>query len=157
MKSLAEFDRATLEDGREALVRFIRDRRPHGSGRNSVTVVFDGKEDVYCSGNQAWTGVGVFFTRGMSADDHIRMCVEEAADPRGIICVTDDRELALACRHRGAVTWSVAQFAARGHREEKAPARQAAARSGEDGKHISSVAAQRIDQELLASWARKKR
>ncbi len=158
MKTLAEFDRATLEDGRAALIRFISDRRPHGSGCNSITVVFDGKEDVYFSGNQAWTGVGVFFTKGISADDHIRVSVEEAADPRSIICVTDDRELALACRHRGATTWSVAQFAARGHREENSPARHAArTRAGEDGKHISSVVAQRIDQELLALWSRKKR
>ena len=157
MKTQAEFDRTTLEDGREALVRFIRDRRPHGSGRNSIMVVFDGKEDVYFAGDQRWTGVEVFFTKGISADDHIRTCVEEAADPRRIICVTNDRELALACRHRGAETWSVAQFAARGHREENSPERQAArSKAGEDGKHISSVVAQRIDQELLALWARKK-
>ncbi len=158
MKTLAEFDRTELEDGREALVRFIRERRPHGSDRNSITVVFDGKEDVYFSGDQGWTGVEVFFTRGMSADDHIRTCVEEAADPRRIICVTNDRELALACRHRGAETWSVAQFAARGHKEESSPLRQAArTKSAEEGKHISAVAAHRIDQELLALWARKKR
>ena len=147
-----------LEDGRAGLIRFIRERRPQGSGRNSITVVFDGQE--FAGGDAVLPAgdVHVVFTRGSSADDHIREAVEQSRDPRHLICVTDDRELALACRHRGAVTWSVDEFLSRGYREETKAARRSseAERRGGDGKTIPSMVAQRIDRELEALWVRKK-
>lgn len=102
--------------------------------------------------------VKVVFTRGTSADDHIREYVEHASDPRSIICVTDDRELALACRHRGARIWSVEEFVAKGYKEEAVAARKSeeSRRREGDGKTIPQTVVRRINQELSDFWIRKK-
>jgi predicted RNA-binding protein with PIN domain len=157
MKKIPDLALRRLEDGRAGLVRFIRERRPHGSDRNSMVVVFDGQEDVSGSVEPA-ADVRVVFSRGMSADDHIREAVEHAPDPQNIICVTDDRELALACRHRGARIWSVDEFVSKGYKQETIAARrsQDARRREGDGKVITHTAARKIDQELAAIWIPKK-
>jgi predicted RNA-binding protein with PIN domain len=161
MKKIPDLSQRRLEDGRTGLIRFIRERRPHGSGGNRVMVVFDGQENVggfmdMDAGPCA--DVHVVFTRGTSADDHIREYVEHARDPRQIICVTDDRELALACRHRGARTWSVEEFVSKGYKEETAAVRrsESSRRREGDGKVIPQTVAHKIDQELAALWVRKK-
>ncbi len=157
MKKIPDLSQRRLEDGRTGLIRFIRERQPHGSGRNEITVVFDGQEGVG-GFSELSTDVKVVFTRGTSADDHIRECVEHAGEPGEIICVTDDRELALACRHRGARIWSVEEFVAKGYKEETAAARRLdglRCRDG-DGKVIPHTVARKIDEELAALWIRKK-
>jgi predicted RNA-binding protein with PIN domain len=51
-----------LRDRREKLLRFIEDRRPHGSAAHQVTVVFDGRSDV---SSPRWDGPrGWFFPMG---------------------------------------------------------------------------------------------
>jgi predicted RNA-binding protein with PIN domain len=157
MQKIPDLSQQRLEDGRTGLIRFIRERRPHGSDRNGITVVFDGQENVGGSIEPA-TDVRVVFSRGMSADDHIREYVEQASDPQNIICVTDDRELALACRHRGARIWSVDEFVSKGYKEETTAVRRSAdtRRREGDGKVISQTVARKIDQEFLALWGRKK-
>jgi predicted RNA-binding protein with PIN domain len=157
MKKIPDLSERRLEDGRTGLIRFIRERRPHGSDRNSMTVVFDGQENIDGSVESA-ADVRVVFSRGMSADDHIRECVEQSLDPQNIICVTDDRELALACRHRGARIWSVDEFVSKGYKEETTAVRRSedTRRREGDGKVISQVVARKIDQEFLAIWGRKK-
>jgi hypothetical protein len=148
----------SLEDGRAGLIRFIRECRPQGKGPDTMTVVFDGREDVV--GAHADPDIRVIFTRGTSADDRIRDLLEEAADPRRVICVSDDRELADACRHRGGVVWSVARFLGQGRR----PAAPAKTRRGSAGgpleaeeKAISPAAAGRIDRELSGLWLYSKK
>jgi predicted RNA-binding protein with PIN domain len=156
LPALAALADRSLEEGRAGLARLIRERRPHGRGQNSITVVYDGQEGISPSigPDDISTDVRVIFTRGGSADDHIRRCVEDAADPRVIICVTDDRELAFACRHRGAQIWSVAEFAAQVYKADR-PAHRAG--PGEsDGKALAQTAANRIDREFSALWLRKK-
>jgi predicted RNA-binding protein with PIN domain len=161
MKQIPDLSCRRLEDGRAGLIRFIRERRPHGSGRNGITVVFDGQENVGGFGATAddiSADVNIIFTRGTSADDHIRESVEQSSDPGQIICVTDDRELALACRHRGARIWSVEEFVSKGYKEEAAAQRRSRdmRRREGDGKVISGTAARKIDQEFLALWIRQK-
>ncbi len=160
LKQAPEFSSAldrSLEDGRSALIRFIRERRPQGSDRNAVTLVFDGQSGMGFSGGMS-TDVRVIFTQGSSADDHMRIFVEQAKDPGQVVCVTNDRELAIACRHRGAVIWSVEDFMARGYRQESLAADRCAQhrRRDGDGKVISHTLARRIDQELTDRWLRKK-
>ncbi|MBF0330999.1 MAG: NYN domain-containing protein [Candidatus Omnitrophica bacterium] len=150
----------SLEDGRAALIRFIRERRPQGSDRNEVTLVFDGQNGM--GGMDLSAGLAmdirVVFTQGFSADDHIRNTVEDSANPGQIICVTNDRELAIACRHRGAVIWSVEDFVAHGYKEESSAAHRSAEtrRREGDGKVIPHTMARKIDEELTDRWLRKK-
>ncbi len=156
IKKMPQLADRTLEGGREGLIRFIRDLSPQGSHRNAVTVVFDGQEGV-CSPSMS-TDVRIVFSRGCSADDVIRDHVENAPDPRQIICVTDDRDLAIACRHRGAQTWGVDEFVAAGRKSAagRPGAGPKSARREDDGtKVVSQKAALKIDQELLALWLRK--
>ena len=149
--ALAALCDRSLEDGRAGLLRFIREGRPHGSDRNEVIVVFDGQPGIGYGPDMA-TDVKVVFTPGTSADDDIRRRVEEAADPRRIICVTDDRDLAISCRHRGAQVWTVMEFAGKA-----APASGVRERTRDpEGKVISQTAALRIDREFAALWLRKK-
>jgi predicted RNA-binding protein with PIN domain len=157
MKKIPDLSQRRLEDGRTGLIRFIRERRPHGSDRNGILVVFDGREDV-CGGMDPSLDVRVVFSRGMSADDHIREYVERSLDPQEIICVTDDRELALACRHRGARIWSVEEFVSKGYKEETMALRRSEAtrRREGDGKVIPHTVARKIDEEMQALWVRKK-
>ncbi len=145
----------TLEDGRAALIGFIRECRPQGRGADILTVVFDGREDV--AGLHAEPGTRVVFTRATSADDKIRDMVEDAPDPRRVICVTDDRELALACAHRGAEVWTVARFLGSG-RDQDIPGvcRKNARAADGDEKNISSAEAGRIARELTGLWLNRK-
>ena len=142
-------ERATLEDEREALVRFLSERRPQGSPRNTVTVVFDGQEDVF--GMPRGGDIAVVFSRGESADDVIKRMVEGSPDPRGVTLVTDDRDLAAFCRAQGAEVKGVAEFLGRVLRgSTRGSARSV--RKEPSSKTISSVFAHRVNQELWGIW-----
>ena len=56
-----------LEDGRRGLVRFVEANRPQGSVRNSITIIFDGKEDIW--GSESSGEVRVLFSKGETADE----------------------------------------------------------------------------------------
>jgi len=115
---MPELSALKLEDGRRGLVRFVEASRPQGSSRNSITIVFDGKADIW--GGESSGEVRVLFSRGIgargmsseSADDLIKDIVERAETPGEIVLVTDDRDLGSFCRANGAQLWSVKQFLA---------------------------------------------
>ena len=67
--------RKRSQDSCRSLLIFLKTYRPTGSLRNTVTVVFS------C---------------GVSADEKIHSLVEKAANPRVVVVVTDDREVAAA-------------------------------------------------------------
>jgi predicted RNA-binding protein with PIN domain len=157
MKQMPALCDRTLEDGRKGLVRFIREHRPQGSDRNAVTVVFDGQDGIVASDVPMDQVIRVIFTRGTSADDHIRELLEAASDPRQIICVTNDRDLGLSCRHRGAVVWSVDQFVGSARKDaarKPGPARRGSLEA--DVKRITDRDRNMIDQEFSALWLGKK-
>jgi predicted RNA-binding protein with PIN domain len=146
IKAIPRLADLTLEEGRAALVRFIREYL----ARQEVTIFFDGQEGI-CS-MELSTAPRLVFSRGCSADDLMREYVEAAPRPGDIICVTDDRELALACRHRGARIQGVREFMARGERPSPS------GRSGtapEDSKSVPYSAARRIDEELARRWLQR--
>jgi predicted RNA-binding protein with PIN domain len=146
---------SSLEAEREALVRFIEERRPQGSSRNSVTVVFDGSEDV-CGWPAMGGTVRVLFSRGESADDLIKRLIEQDAGVKEAVLVSDDMELVRFARHSGAQAWSVAMFAARGRKN--APGARPAVRPGgerPEGKVISGALESRVNRELEALWLRR--
>ena len=97
-----------LRFGREALIRFIEQKRPQGSPRNKVTLVFDGKAEF--SGPQEKTSLNVIFSKSGSADDKIKKMVENCSDPRNIVVVTDDRQVMYYCRSVGSRVSSVREF-----------------------------------------------
>ncbi|HJQ69887.1 MAG TPA: NYN domain-containing protein [Blastocatellia bacterium] len=68
-----------------------------------VTVVFDGEPDRLMPDSSAFRGIKVLYSdRGSDADARIRRLVENSPDPRGLVVVTSDRQLASLVRQRGA-------------------------------------------------------
>jgi predicted RNA-binding protein with PIN domain len=128
-----EFAGRTLEEGRDGLVRFIAGRRPHGSLRNAVTVVFDGSMDV-CSLNVPGE-VKVIFSKGESADDLIKRLIEESLNPREIVLVSE--------------------FLAQGDKNTSAHRKpRGASGKSSDGKVIPEVFKARVNRELEKTWLR---
>jgi predicted RNA-binding protein with PIN domain len=97
-----------LRTGREDLVRFIERYRPHGSIRNEVTVVFDGKPEI--SSPPMNSPVRVVFSTNRSADDKIKFMVEHSRNSKLIVVVSDDKEIVFYCRSLGARVLSVKAF-----------------------------------------------
>ncbi len=60
-----------LEDERQQLIQWIESCQPQGSSRNAVTIVFDGKTDVWGGAGAGSSSVQVIFSQGQSADERI--------------------------------------------------------------------------------------
>jgi predicted RNA-binding protein with PIN domain len=67
------FDQKCLKDARGAFMAYLGHRRPHGSMRNKLTVVFDGRLEF--AGLAGGGEVDVIFTAGASADELIKEMV----------------------------------------------------------------------------------
>ena len=93
-------DRPKLEDQRAALIHFLDRRRPQGSLRNKLTVIFDGNPEVW--GGRMTSPVHVVFSRGETADDHIKRMVERSDHKKRLVVETDDKALGAAVKAAGA-------------------------------------------------------
>ncbi len=93
-------DRPKLEDQRAALIHFLDRRRPQGSLKNKLTVIFDGDPEVW--GGRAVSPVHVVFSRGETADDHIKRMVNRSTQRKRLVVVTDDKGLQAAVKAAGA-------------------------------------------------------
>ena len=91
---------------REFLLRFLKTQKPQGN--NAVTVVFDSREGT---GNQCADGtLSVVYTAGESADDWISHKVREAANPRTLVVVSNDKGIRHMVRGTGARFLSADEF-----------------------------------------------
>lgn len=152
-------DGQRLEDGRHQLARFIELRRPQGSSRNPVTIVFDGKAGHW-SGPDA-SGVKVVFTEGETADTRIVRMVSQAPNKKSVVVVTDDREVQYAARALGAQVSGVREFLGRvlkssakmkGGKKESGSSQE----RGAQEKHISQTLAHTITSEFEKIWLNHK-
>ena len=160
--------RSKLEDQRRQLIQWIESRRPQGSPRNMVTVVFDGRSDVWTclpdrqaclpdrqGGAGGSSSVRILFAQGESADEKIVRMVEEEAHRKSVVVVTDDRALQYAVRALGAKVESVAEFTGK-----ERPAREhagARSRKPDPGKNISKTLEYKITSELARVWLDKEK
>ena len=135
-----------LEDQRRHLVQWVGSRAPQGSLRNTVTIVFDGRPDVWSPG--AASSIGVVFAQGETADEKIIRMVEEAEHKKNIVVVTDDRSLQCSCPARGAKVSGVQTFL-----EQGTPPRPT---RPESGKNISKTLEHEITFEFGRIWIEKK-
>ena len=136
-----------LEDQRQQLIQWVESRAPQGSPRNTVTIVFDGKLDVW--GGAVASAVRVIFAQGQSADEKIIQMVEEAAHKKSVVVVTDDRALQYAVRALGAKVSGVQTFLGQG---ASAPVRRPGS-----GKDISKILEHKITSEFTQIWVEKKK
>jgi len=91
-----------LEDARIAIVNFLATRRR--PRREQLTVVFDGAGTRYMDvRRENQRGVEVIFSpAGVTADEVIRGTVRDAPNPRSILVVSADREIADFVKRLGA-------------------------------------------------------
>ena len=145
----------SLNDQRQSLVKFIDVKRPQGSIKNAVTIVFDGKLGII--GQATSSCAKVIFTKNRSADDEIIRLVGEAKYPKEMVVVSDDRNIQFSVRRMGASILSVHQFLGmpKGHFHKEFSNLS----SGEikDAKHISKSLEFKITEEFEKIWVKDKK
>jgi len=111
IKQAPEYIGRKLRDGREDLVNTLQYKRPQGSLKNKVSVVFDGHSDGYCTKRIIKNyNIEIIFTEGETADDRIKRFVSKSEYPRNIVVVTDDKQLRMSVRMNGAKVLFVKDF-----------------------------------------------
>ncbi|MDR1523477.1 MAG: NYN domain-containing protein [Endomicrobium sp.] len=105
----------TLENRRNILIKFIREFRPHGSLKNSISVIFDSKSKNLCQtrgySKICMCDIEVIFSDGvLSADDIIVEIVDMSENPYNITVVTNDRGIIRRIGASGAKHESVEVF-----------------------------------------------
>lgn len=99
----------TSQDHRLALIALIRRKKLTGSLKNKVAIVFDGYPDADAQILDDRT-LHVIFSRRVSADEKIKMLVEETANRKNIIVVSDDKEIKYMVNSLGAHALGVDEF-----------------------------------------------
>ncbi|MEK6727302.1 MAG: NYN domain-containing protein [Candidatus Omnitrophota bacterium] len=97
------------QDSRTSLLSLIRRKKLTGSLKNEVTVVFDGYPDLRMAPFDE-SGIRVIFSRKVSADEKIKMLVEETANRKNIIAVSDDKEIKFMVKSLRAQVLGVDEF-----------------------------------------------
>ena len=110
LTELRQYERASLEEGRKALIRLLAEYRKNRG--HSVTVVFDGWIDgSFHEERDRQQGVEIIYSRrGEKADEVIKRLIEKAGEE--IAVVTSDREISTYAAHRGKSAIASPTFAA---------------------------------------------
>ncbi|MBF0510980.1 MAG: NYN domain-containing protein [Candidatus Omnitrophica bacterium] len=148
LKQMAAFKDMPLEEGRARFLSWISNEQPQGSINNPVMVVFDGNSDFFGS-SQAIRGIKVVFSAGCCADDTIRRLVEEDADKKNCVVVSNDKEVYLYARSLGARVMSVADFTKKTPKRVRGPVMT-------EGKYIPLSHQEKINKELRGFWLKEK-
>ncbi len=138
------FQGGSLKDSRAKFLGYLECRRPQGSLKNRLIVVFDGSREVF--GQRESYNFEVQFTSGETADDKIKELVSGSARPKTIVVVTDDKALGLSVRSCGARLMSVDEFLSK--KKERVCA--------DDSPGLNIVQREKITQELKQIWLKKK-
>lgn len=99
----------TSREPQLSLLAFIRTQRLTGSVKNKATVVFDGYSAPSLSGYNE-TGIDIIFSRKISADEKIKMLIEESSQRKIILVVSDDKDIKLFTKFLGARSVGVEEF-----------------------------------------------
>ncbi len=152
VKSTAIFDQCSLAESRQALIKWLMVSRPQGSVNNHVTVVFDGRSDVY--GEQSTGEIRVIFTQDTSADDCIREMVEDHPRPKDVVVVSNDKDITIYTRNLGASIVSIEQFTRtlRNIKKVKSQSTNKHQQTSITTKYISHTQADAINKELRKLW-----
>jgi len=106
MHKIAELEGLSLQQARENLLEIVKVNNL--CGKNKVTVVFDGREDVVAPPHQ--TNFIVLFSEGETADSLIIRLVSKMNNPKSIRVVTDDKAIIRSIRNLNAKNVSIAGF-----------------------------------------------
>ena len=101
---LAAAGKKTRSD-KVSLLNFIKLNRLTGSSKNKVTIVFDGFPDSRDA--QIESDIAIIYSRKISADDLIRKLLEEYANKKNIVVVSNDREIQDFVKLCGAIVMGI--------------------------------------------------
>jgi predicted RNA-binding protein with PIN domain len=154
---LPELSRGNLEEQRDKLIAFVDAKRPQGSPKNAVTIVFDGRPGN--SRPRASVSAKVIFSLDESADERILRLVDEAANRKSVIVVTNDRAVQYAARALGAKVIEAVAFMGKGlERPSKAAGNAKGKQNRQDPpKEISLTLESQINEELRSVWLKEKK
>lgn len=141
-------------DDHDRLIHFIQNQHPQGSLKNKVTIVFDGRPGPWQDRSAAY--ITVIFSQDRSADDIIRLKVEDSSRKKSCIVVTDDRAVQYAVKALGAKVLSVSDFLGLGERK-KTQHNTGTQGSDQSIKKLSSSLEQEITQQMEEVWLSKKK
>ena len=146
-------DLDVLRDARESLVRIIQSSRLMKSKNNQATIVFDGKGDFnFCRGEDKGS-LKRIFSKGESADETIKRIVNDAANPKQMVVVTDDKAIIFFIRSLEAKRMSVSEFLGGIKRQLSLRSKQKGRESPESLKtEITCQQQEAINQELREYW-----
>ena len=130
-----------------ALHDFIRLNKLTGSLKNTVVLVFDGYPAV---GQKIPVGEDLLwiYSRKIDADEKIKRLVEESAQPRNIIVVSDDRQVQLTSKILHAQVCGVEEFIC-GRQSNKS---SAAVELDAYDNNLTYAKMQKINAELKKKW-----
>ena len=100
--------RGSLEQQRDQLIRFLERNHLQGSVKNTLTVVFDGRSDVFSEHKPS--SVKIIFSKDESADEKIKRIVAESSIKANVVVVTNDRDIQYSVRAYGAKAIGVEGF-----------------------------------------------
>lgn len=146
INKIPEFSNLLLIRQRKRLVSLLEDFKYKISSRNKITVVFDGKKEVYSKSSQE-TKIGVLFSKDEDADSLIKKMTDKAKYPNSLIVVTDDKELTAYIKSNGARHKSTQEFLGDIAKKETKPAN--------DNFKVGFKDAYKINKELQDLWNEK--
>jgi predicted RNA-binding protein with PIN domain len=152
IKQTPNLNHGTLESQRLGLLSWINRDKPQGSINNSVTIIFDGKEEFF--GSHASGAIKVVFSKGQSADDLIKKIVEQYPLKKSLVIISDDKDIKLYVRALGAGILSVKEFTKGLLKRSK----QASTKTSQEisGKYISLTQQDKINKEMERIWIKSK-
>ncbi|MDP8265767.1 MAG: NYN domain-containing protein [Candidatus Aceula meridiana] len=154
LNKLPRLIQKSLKDAREGLVQVLEVDRPQGSIKNKVTIVFDGQPGML-SGMKT-NSVFVIFTENQTADDRIKRIVDNAANPRNIVVVTEDREIQIYVKKLGARVLAVKGFFEKIKKKQGFQASLKRKRGLGEIQRVSKSAEYKINNELTEAWLKDK-
>ena len=135
------------QNQRLTLLDFIKRNRLTGSVKNKVTLVFDGYPNLQetRSLNDYAGTVNVIFSREEVADNRIKKILQDLANPKNAVVVSDDKEIRFFAKSLRANVIGVKEFISR---QEKVPEDKRDALKPE----LTYSQMHKINQELREIW-----
>lgn len=114
INQIEDFSAKTLSIKRELLIKFLIRKKPQGSYKNKVIVVFDGNNEIFLNQHEVLKdyNIEIIFS-STTADEKIKDIVKNLKAPQNFIVVTDDKEIKFYVRYYKAKVMSVKEFIAK--------------------------------------------
>lgn len=100
---------AKSSDQRVQFINFLKSKRPCGSRKNKITVVFDGFPRLEAQ-YDADEEIEIIFSRRENADARIKKILERQTQPKTAVVVSDDRDIQFFTRSARAKVMPVEDF-----------------------------------------------